>query len=98
MPLILDESSGSDLLYFQKYHVHEKRLKDRMEAFLNATVSLTLPDQKIDVLIDEIYADRFAIRVGPSNTPIAKRSAANRGHSVGSEISVFHHFRWAGNR
>ena len=72
LPLILDGSSGRDLLYFQKYHVHEKRLKDRMEAFLRATVSLTLPDQKIDVLIDEIYADRFAIRVGPSNTPIAR--------------------------
>ena len=72
LPLILDGSSGRDLLYFQKYHVHEKRLKNRMEAFLRATVSLTLPDQKIDVLIDEIYADRFAIRVGPSNTPIAR--------------------------
>jgi len=72
LPLILDESSGRDLLYFQKYHVHEKRLKDRMEAFLKATVSLTLQDQKIDALIDEIYADRLAIRVGSSNTPIAR--------------------------
>ena len=72
LPLILDDSSGSDLLYFQKYHVHEKRLKNRVEAFLNATVSLTLQDQKIDALIDEIYADRFAIRVGTSNTPIAR--------------------------
>jgi exodeoxyribonuclease V alpha subunit len=72
LPLILDDSSGCDLLYFQKYHVHEKRLKNRVEAFLNATVSLTLPDQKIDALIDEIYADRFAIRVGTSNTPIAR--------------------------
>jgi exodeoxyribonuclease V alpha subunit len=72
LPLILDESSGRDLLYFQKYHVHEKRLKDRMEAFLKATVSLILKDQKIDALIDEIYADRLAIRVGSSNTPIAR--------------------------
>ena len=72
LPLILDGSSGRDLLYFQKYHVHEKRLKNRMEAFLRATVSLTLPDQKIDALIDKIYADRLAIRVGPYNTPIAK--------------------------
>ena len=72
LPLILDGSSGRDLLYFQKYYVHEKRLKDRMEAFLKATDSLTLSDQKIDVLIDEIYADRQAIRVGPNNTPIAR--------------------------
>ena len=39
LPLILDGSSGRDLLYFQKYHVHEKRLKDRVEAFLKATIS-----------------------------------------------------------
>ena len=72
LPLILDASSGRDLLYFQKYHVHEKRLKDRIEAFLKATVSLTLPDQKIDARIDEIYADQLAIRVGPTHSPIAK--------------------------
>jgi len=72
LPLILDQASGSDLLYFQKYHVHEKRLNDRLEAFLSATVSLPLQDQKIEALLDEIYADRLAIRVGSSNTPIAR--------------------------
>ena len=72
LPLILDESSGRELLYFQKYHVHEKRLKARMEAFLKASVSIVIQDQKIDALIDEIYADRLAIRVGPRNTPIAR--------------------------
>jgi exodeoxyribonuclease V alpha subunit len=72
LPLILDGSSGRELLYFQKYHAHEKRLKNRMEALLKATGSLTLHDQKIDALIDRIYADRLAIRVGPSNTPIAR--------------------------
>ena len=72
LPLILDASSGRDLLYFQKYHVHEKRLKDRIDAFLKASVSLTLPDQKIDARIDEIYADQLAIRVGPTHSPIAK--------------------------
>jgi exodeoxyribonuclease V alpha subunit len=72
LPLIQDASSGRDLLYFQKYHVHEKRLKDRMEAFLKASVSIIIQDQKIDALIDEIYADRLAIRVGPSSTPIAR--------------------------
>jgi len=72
LPLIIDETTGSCLLYFQKYHVHEKRLKDRMEAFLKAAVSFTLTDQRIDALIDEIYADRLAIRVGSSNVPIAR--------------------------
>jgi exodeoxyribonuclease V alpha subunit len=72
MPLILDASSGERLLYFQKYHVHEKRLKNRLEIFLKAAVSHPLQDQKIEALIDEIYADPLAIRVGPNNTPIAR--------------------------
>ena len=72
LPLILDESSGTGLLYFQKYYAHEKRLKNRMKAFLNATGSFTLHDQKIDARIDRVYADRLAIRVGSSNTPIAR--------------------------
>ena len=72
MPLVLDASSGKELLYFQKYYVHEKRLKNRMEAFLKAAVSITLQDQKIEALIDEIYSDPLAIRVGQNHTPIAR--------------------------
>ena len=71
-PLILDDTSGSDLLYFQKFHVHEKRLKDRVETFLQAAASIPLQDQKVEALIDEIYADRKAIRVGADDAPIAR--------------------------
>jgi len=72
MPLILDDASGRNLLYFQKYHVHEKRLKHRMEAFLKAGVSNPVQDQSIEKRIDEIYTDPLAIRVGPKETPIAR--------------------------
>ena len=72
LPLILDASDGKNLLYFQKYNVHEKRLKQRIETFLNAGVSITLQDQRIETLIDEIYSDPLAIRVGRHNTPIAR--------------------------
>jgi len=72
MPLILDESRGRQLLYFQKYYIHENRLKNRMEAFLNAEVSFNMPDQKIDNLLEEIYSNPLAIRVGPDNTPITR--------------------------
>ena len=70
MPLILDESSGRSLLYFQKYHAHEKRLKDRMEAFLNADVSLPLHSQQIDAFLGEIYSDPLVIRA--NHTPLAR--------------------------
>ncbi len=72
MPLILDESAGRQLLYFQKYYVHESRLKKRMETLLNAGVSFNIPDPKIDNLLEEIYSNPLAIRVGPDNTPITR--------------------------
>ncbi len=72
MPLIRDVSSGHELLYFQRYHLHEKRLKGRIETLLAAPVSLTLPQDRIDALIEGIYADRHAIRVGQGASPIAK--------------------------
>jgi exodeoxyribonuclease V alpha subunit len=72
LPLILDESRGRQLLYFQKYYVHENRLKNRMEAFLQAEVSFNIPDQSINNLLEKIYASALAIRVGQNNTPITK--------------------------
>jgi len=72
MPLILDESRGRQLLYFQKYYIHENRLENRMEAFLKAEVSFNIPDQKIDNLLEKIYSNPLAIRVGQDNTPIKK--------------------------
>lgn len=72
LPLIRDVSTGDELLYFQKYHLHEKRLKDRIEAFLTAPVSLALAQNRIDALIDGIYTDRRAIRVGQGASPIAR--------------------------
>jgi len=72
MPLILDASGGERLLYFQKYHLHEKRLKNRLENFLTAAVSHPLPDQQIETLIDEVYSGPLAIRVGSNDSPLAR--------------------------
>jgi len=72
MPLILDESGGRRLLYFQKYYVHERRLKKRMEAFLDAEVSFKISDRQIDDLLEEIHSPSLAVRVGPDNTPISR--------------------------
>ncbi|RLB85545.1 MAG: exodeoxyribonuclease V subunit alpha [Deltaproteobacteria bacterium] len=74
MPFILDTSGERQLLYFQKYYIHENRLKNRMEAFLKAKVSFNIPDQKIDNLLKKIYSPPLAIRVSQDNTPIIKDS------------------------
>jgi len=70
LPLILDSTSGRNLLYFQKYHVHEKRLKKNMEALLQAEVSNPLAMPEIETCIEQIYTDPLAIRVGPDNIPL----------------------------
>ncbi len=72
MPLILDASRGRRLLYFQKYYIHEQGLKDLMERFLAASVSLQLTDQVIEDLLEDMYSDPHVIRVGPSQKPITR--------------------------
>ncbi len=72
LPLVWDASDGRNLLYFQKYHVHEKRLKNRVEAFLKASVSIPLKETNIEARIAEVYSDPQAIRVGQNQTPIAR--------------------------
>ncbi|RJQ50869.1 MAG: exodeoxyribonuclease V subunit alpha [Desulfobacteraceae bacterium] len=72
MPLILDRSSGGSLLYFQKHHAHEKRLKDRMEAFLNQAGASALEGSDADELIEEIYTDPLVLRFGRNKSPIAR--------------------------
>ena len=34
-PLVLDDTTGQRLLYFQKFHYHERRLKQRLISFLS---------------------------------------------------------------
>jgi hypothetical protein len=34
-PLVLDDTTGRRLLYFQKFHYHEHRLKRRLKTFLS---------------------------------------------------------------
>jgi len=72
MPLIMDESKDRRLLYFQKYFVHENRLKNRIEAFLKAPVTLNIRDQHVDSLLEEVYSDPLALRIGEKNIPITK--------------------------
>ena len=72
LPLIVDRSSGRHLLYFQKYHVHEQRLKTRMETLLNAATAWPIPEQGMEDRLNDIYSPDRAIRVGSDQTPIAR--------------------------
>jgi len=71
-PLVLDDSSGQLLLYFQKYHYHERRLKRRLEYFLSLSADRRLPAAAVEKVIDALFRDGSVIRKGPGGDPIVR--------------------------
>lgn len=71
-PLVLDVTTGRRLLYFQKFHYHERRLKRRLESFLVRSGDPKLPDETIRVVIDQLYAESAAIRKAVGGEPIVR--------------------------
>lgn len=73
LPLVLDVSTGRRLLYFHKYHVHERRLKARVEQLLSASPDPAMPSgTMVDGWVDAIYSENLAVRVGPERSPVAR--------------------------
>lgn len=71
-PMVLDETTGRRLLYFQKFHRHEQRLKQRLAAFLSTTWAHQLSEDAIQAVIDRIYCDDAVIRNAAGGDPIVK--------------------------
>ncbi len=71
-PMVLDDTTGRRLLYFQKFHYHERRLKQRLKTFLTLQVHHTPTDESIQTVIDGLYAQSAAIRKSAGGTPIAR--------------------------
>ena len=72
LPLILDESKERSLLYFQKYYVYEKGLKDRIVALLDTETSRKGSIKKIEEGIERIFSPELCIRVSKDGDPIVK--------------------------
>jgi len=72
LPLILSETKGRKLLYFQKFYLHEHLLRLRIEVLLRAGPSFKIPESKIEAYVDEIYSPRFSIRVSKGGPPIER--------------------------
>lgn len=72
-PLVLDYRSGRRLLYFQKFHYHEKRLKQRLKMMLAPREKEPPVDgQTIGQVIDRLYQEKRVIRKGAGAAPIHK--------------------------
>ena len=72
MPLVLDDTTGRRLLYFQKFHYHERRLKRRLESFGLLSGERKLPDETIQAVIEAIYQPDAVIRKGSDGAPIIR--------------------------
>ncbi|MCP4689022.1 MAG: exodeoxyribonuclease V subunit alpha [Desulfobacterales bacterium] len=84
LPLILDNSRGADLLYFQKYYFHENRLKSHMAALLAAENEAEFAgdlgrdpgdgpgDGEGKGVLNEIFSPPLVIRVGDRRAPIQR--------------------------
>ena len=71
-PMVLDDTTGRRLLYFQKFHYHERRLKQRLKAFLALNGDRKLPDESIQAVIEALYRDGAVIRKGANENPIVR--------------------------
>ncbi len=70
LPLILSETLGRELLYFQRLYVHENLLKLRMEALLRVETSQEISETAIETFIEEIYSPQLSVRVSKDGEPI----------------------------
>ena len=71
-PLVVDNAGGQRLLYFQKFHFHEQRLKSRLIQFSGQSDRPALPAAGIDGLIDQLYAEAAVIRRTSGGEPIVR--------------------------
>lgn len=90
LPLILDESNGRKLLYFQKFYVHEKSLEDQVETLLHGKNSLSVSDKEIEFLIGDIFSPELSIRISKHGKPIDRDSCQVDAIrlSLGSQFSI----------
>ena len=70
LPLILSETKGGKLLYFQKFYLHEKFLRLRIEALLTAKPALKRPESTIEAYLEDIYSPQLSVRVSKGGLPI----------------------------
>ena len=72
LPLILSETKGIKLLYFQKFYLHEKFLRLRLEALLRSEPVLKIPESTIEAYLEDIYSPQLSVHVSRGGLPIEK--------------------------
>ena len=97
-PLVLDGTTGRRLLYFQKFHYHERRLRKRLKAFSELHEDRQLPDETIQAVIEDLYREGAVIRKGANGKPIVKDPFQVDAIRAGADRPPSDRFRRTGNR
>lgn len=71
-PMVLDETTGRRLLYFQKFHYHERRLKQRLKSLIALHGAPEWTDETTQAVIDHLYGEAVVIRKGADGAPITR--------------------------
>ncbi|WP_172683910.1 exodeoxyribonuclease V subunit alpha [Desulfosarcina cetonica] len=72
LPLIADTLNGRQLLYFQKFYFHERRLKRCLERFASLKAQNKTSPVAMTAIIDRLYSHAAVIRKGIGGAPIAR--------------------------
>lgn len=71
-PLVLETITGTDRLYFQKYYLYEKKLRQHLQSFLSIDMPHPINHQTVDAVIDDMYAENHCLRLAKDGPPLSK--------------------------
>lgn len=71
-PMVLDDTTGHRLLYFQKFYYHERRLKRRLKSFISRSGERKRSDETVLAVISQLFHDSAVIRKGAGGSPIVR--------------------------
>ena len=78
LPLVLSELDGERLLYFHKLYLHEEMLRRRVKALLTEDDRFTIPEQRVDAALEEVFSPALSIRVSRGGPAIVRDELQTR--------------------
>lgn len=71
-PLVFEAKGDTKRLYFQRYHLYEKRLHDQIWAFQTINRPAALDHSAILAIIDELFSEKKALRLAQNGNVLAR--------------------------
>ena len=87
-PLVLERRTEGELLYFQRFFIHEKRLERRMETFLKE--DRPADAEQLDGIVDRLFSLPLCLRHSAGGKPLERdpRQVDALKHCLNSRFSI----------